>query len=276
MIAKPSKIVIESNPPQLTDVDLCAQLKDKQEYNQLLKQWQRRMKQVQLAYFHQKKRALIVFEGWDAGGKGGAIRRITQVLDPRGFRVYPISAPTADEQGRHYFYRFVMRLPLPGTIAVFDRSYYGRVLVERVEKFASPEEWQRAYHEVNEWERTLRDDGVRIVKLFMHISPEEQLKRFEERLNNPLKRWKLTEEDIRNREKWNEYEEAINQMFAETSTEHAPWSIISGNSKWYARVQTLKTIVKSLESQVDISIPELDQSFMKIAERKLGIKVNSQ
>ncbi|TQV70955.1 polyphosphate kinase [Aliikangiella marina] len=257
--------------PSLNDVDQTLQFPSKQAYLSELKKWQLRMKQVQLAYYHQQRRALIVFEGWDAAGKGGAIRRITEKLDPRGFDVYPIGAPTAAEQGRHYLYRFVQKLPVPGTIAIFDRSYYGRVLVERVEKFAKKSEWKRAFQEINEWERALIDDGVRIVKLFIHITPEEQLERFEERLKNPLKRWKLTHEDIRNRDKWHKYENAINEMFFNTSTEIAPWTVIPGNKKWYARVQVLRTIVESLEYQVDVTMPPLDKTIIKAARKKLGI-----
>ena len=269
-----SHIKIQETPPQLRDVLLEHELGNKLEYQKLLKQWQRKMNQVQLAYYHQNRRAMIIFEGWDAGGKGGAIRRLTEPLDPRGFTVYPIGAPTKDEQGRHYFYRFVQRLPLPGSIAIFDRSYYGRVLVERIEKFAQKKEWKRAYQEINEWERALMDDGVRIVKLFMHISKEEQLRRFEERLNNPLKRWKLTREDIRNRSKWHDYEIAIDEMFTKTSTERAPWTVIAANSKWYARVKVLQTVVEALQKNVDIEPPPLDKKLVKAAKKKLGLDYN--
>jgi AMP-polyphosphate phosphotransferase len=270
-----SSQTLPPDAPHLADVDLSVQLRDRQAYNRSMSKWQRRMKEVQLAYFHQKRRAMIVFEGWDAGGKGGAIKRLTEKLDPRGFVVHPISAPTAAEQGRHYLYRFVMRLPLPGTLAIFDRSYYGRVLVERVEGFAKPHEWQRAYQEINEWERSLLDDDVRIVKLFMHISPEQQLARFAERLNNPLKQWKLTEEDIRNRSNWAAYETAINDMFEHNSTARAPWHIIASDSKWFARVNVLRTIVESLERGIDTRMPALDEKLVKAARLKLGIEIEN-
>ena len=267
----PSQITIENNPPLLSAVDLSSSIADKKDYEDKLKKWQKRLLVVQQAYYRQGLRAILVFEGWDAAGKGGAIRRVTEKLDPRGFSVYPISAPTKDEQGRHYLYRFQICLPKPGTIAIFDRSYYGRVLVERIEGFAADNEWQRAYQEINEFERLLMDDKVRIVKIFMHISMEEQLTRFKERLLNPIKRWKLTEEDIRNRSKWQDYENAIDDMFAKTSTDRAPWHAIPGNYKWYARVKSLKTIVKALETDVDLSLPEVDKNVVEAAAKQLGI-----
>jgi chemotaxis methyl-accepting protein methylase/polyphosphate kinase 2 (PPK2 family)/septal ring-binding cell division protein DamX len=170
----PSPITLLSNPPSLNQKDDHPILESKAKYQKQLKKWQKRLLTVQQAYFHQKRRALIVMEGWDAAGKGGAIRRITEKLDPRGFTVYPISAPTPSEQGKHYLYRFQTKLPAPGHIAIFDRSWYGRVLVERVEQFASPNEWQRAYQEINEFERMLLDDNARIIKLFLNITLGDQ------------------------------------------------------------------------------------------------------
>ncbi len=269
----PSPIVLQNPFPQLDAVDFeDATIDDKETYLKQLKKRQKKMLQVQQAYFHQKRRAIVVFEGWDASGKGGAIRRITEKLDPRGVMVHPISAPTEKEQSKHYLYRFQARLPEAGTIAIFDRSWYGRVLVERIEGFAEESEWQRAYQEINEFERSLIDDGARIIKIFMHISPEEQLKRFQERLNNPVKRWKLTTEDIRNRGKWDEYKEATDQLFEFTSTESAPWQIISANHKWYARIEVLKTVVQLLGEGVDTDPPELDPKVTKAAYKALGIR----
>ncbi len=271
----PSPIELQLSPPRLSDLSFDdAIVEDKEKYEKKLKQWQKRLLTVQQAYYHQKKRAVIVFEGWDASGKGGAIRRITEKLDPRGFRVHPISAPTAYEQGKHYLYRFYNRLPSPGEIAIFDRSWYGRVLVERIEGFATPDEWQRSYQEINEFERLLLDDGARIIKLFLHITPEEQLKRFAERLDNPVKRWKLTEEDIRNRQRWPEYETATQDMFRHTSTESAQWSLIAANHKWYTRIEVLKTIVKALEAGVDLSPPPADPDVIKAAKKHLGLEVD--
>jgi len=272
---QPSPIILQKNPPSLDEIDLTnTQIAEKSEYLKTLKKSQKKILSVQQAYYHQKRRAIMVFEGWDASGKGGAIRRLTEKLDPRGVKVHPIGAPTPEEQSKHYLYRFQTRLPKAGTLALFDRSWYGRVLVERVEDFASKQEWQRAYQEINEFERSLIDDGVKIIKIFMHISPEEQLKRFEERLNNPVKRWKLTSEDIRNRAKWTDYHQAINDMFKYTSTEAAPWHIIPANHKWYARTDVLKTIASQLSEDMDISPPPVDPAVIKEAYQALGIKIS--
>lgn len=248
-------------------------LDSKKAYRKELKYWQTQLLHVQQAFYHQKKRAVIVFEGWDAAGKGGAIRRITEKLDPRGYQVFPIAAPTADEQGKHYLYRFFTKLPSLGCLTILDRSYYGRVLVERVESFASEQQWQRAYQEINEFERLLNDDEVVIVKIFLHINEDEQLKRFEERLHNPFKRWKLTEEDVRNREKRQLYTEAYNDMFAQTDTQRAPWNIILAEKKWYARVKVLETVVKALSEGIDLTPPDIDPNVVLLAEQQLGIVI---
>lgn len=274
---KPSAIILETPSKTLQSVNFeNSTLADKDEYLKKLKKWQKKMLQVQQAYFHQNRRAILVFEGWDASGKGGAIRRITEKLDPRGVTVHPISAPTPLEQSKHYLHRFQTRLPEAGTIAIFDRSWYGRVLVERIEGFATEKEWQRAYQEINEFERSLIDDGVRIVKVFMHITPEEQLKRFEERLNNPVKRWKLTTEDIRNRAKWEEYETSTDEMFQYTSTEAAPWNIIRGNHKWFARIDVLKTVVNQLAEGIDTSPPAINPEVIQHAYEALGITIKTE
>ncbi|BBB30239.1 UDP-galactose-lipid carrier transferase [Neptunomonas japonica JAMM 1380] len=271
---KPSKINLEKNTPTLSSLSFKkSTIASKSKYEKDLKKWQLRLLHAQQAYFHANKRAIIVFEGWDASGKGGAIRRLTERLDPRGFQVHPIGAPRKEEQGKHYLYRFQTRLPAPGEIAIFDRSWYGRVLVERVEGFAVEQQWQRAYQEINEFERLLTDDDARIIKVFMHISPKEQLKRFAERLSNPIKRWKLTEEDIRNRQRWPEYDEAINQMFEQTSTITSPWHPIAANHKWYARIKVLKTVVKALEKDMDLSPPEADPEVLKAARKHLKLDV---
>ena len=272
---QPSAILLNDNPWQLGKVDLSARFDgDKKSYMKQLAKLQKKLLIVQQAYFHQGRRAVLVFEGWDAAGKGGAIRRVTEKLDPRGFRVYPISAPTAEEQSKHYLFRFQKRLPPAGRIAIFDRSYYGRVLVERVEGFASPAQWQRAYQEINEFERQLSDDGARIIKIFVHISEDEQLRRFNERLDNPYKRWKLTEEDIRNRGKWPEYHNAINDMFTHTSTNHSSWHVIAGNHKWHARLAVLQYLVDSLSAGVDISPPPVDQNLVDLAKQKLNLGID--
>jgi len=190
---------------------------------------------------------VVVFEGWDASGKGGAIKRLVAPLDPRHVRVAQFAAPSEDEKRHHFLGRFWPALPGWGGMTVFDRSWYGRVMVERVEGFAEPEEWGRAYGEINDFERTLADEGTIIVKLWMHISPGEQLKRFEARASDPLKSWKLTDEDWRNREKRPQYEEAVEEMLERTDTESAPWRVIPADSKRYARVETMRLVGEEIE-----------------------------
>ena len=237
---------------------------DKAEYEKHLDRLQNQMLMIQQTYYHERRRALLVFEGWDAAGKGGAIRRLTETLDPRGFHVWPIGAPKPDEQGRHYLYRFWERLPEPGTIAIFDRSWYGRVLVERVEGLIPRPVWKRAFDEINEFERMLVDDGACVVKIFLHIPPEEQLERFAERLSNPYKRWKLTEDDIRNHRRWDDYAEAIEDMFDRTSTKHAPWHVIYGERKWVARVEVLKAVTQALADGIKVTPPPVDPEVKKL------------
>lgn len=273
---KPSRIELQQSIPKLGDIDLKSSLiADKASYEKKLKKLQMQMLTVQQAYFHQNRRAIIVFEGWDCAGKGGCIRRLTEKLDPRGFVVHPISAPTADEQGTHYLYRFQQKLPSPGNICILDRSYFGRVMVERIENFASEKQWQRAYQEINEYERLLMDDGVRIIKIFLHIDKQEQLKRFEQRLNDPLKRWKLTEEDIRNHKRWDDYEVAIEDMFQNTSTQAAPWTVLPSQNKWYARLNVLEQVIAQMSQGIDIAPPPLDPKVAKCALSQLGIAPKS-
>ncbi|HEY1220243.1 MAG: hypothetical protein ABSE42_04130 [Bryobacteraceae bacterium] len=198
----------------------------------------------------QKRPVMILFEGWDAAGKGGAIKRITEKLDPRGYVVYPIAAPQGEDKTRHYLYRFWRRLPERGQIAIFDRSWYGRVLVERVEGFAPEEAWQRAYKEINSFERQVRDFGTILAKFWIHISREEQLRRFEERKTIGYKAWKLTDEDWRNRQKWSVYEEAVEEMLVKTSTRTAPWSLVEGNDKYWARTRVLARMVEILSKEL--------------------------
>lgn len=198
----------------------------------------------------QKKPVVILFEGWDASGKGGTIKRLTAKLDPRGYAVWPISAPQGDDKARHYLYRFWRRLPPKGEIAIFDRSWYGRVLVERVERFCSEAEWKRAFSELNQFERQLTAFGMIVMKFWMNITREEQLKRFKERKRTHYKSWKLTKEDWRNRGKWEDYEQAAEEMLRKTSTPRAPWTIVEANDKWYARIKVLKTIVTRLKREL--------------------------
>jgi polyphosphate kinase 2 (PPK2 family) len=193
---------------------------------------------------------LVVFEGPDAAGKGGAIKRLVERLDPRLYRVHSIVKPTQEEYQRHYLWRFWNKLPPYGQMTVFDRSWYGRVLVERVEGFAAEKEWHRAYEEINEFERCLTDDGTLIVKIYLHISKEEQLARFKRREADPYKHWKINDEDWRNRRKWDEHNLAAQDAFAKTSTVRAPWNVIAGNFKWHARVRVAKIVADALEAKL--------------------------
>ncbi|RNB85827.1 UDP-galactose-lipid carrier transferase [Brevibacillus fluminis] len=230
----------------LSSLDLTQKL-DTKEYNEQLEEYQLKLLRLQRKLYEKEIPLILVFEGWDASGKGGAIKRVTESLDPRGFQVHPIAAPSEDELKHHYMWRFWTQFPKKGAIGIFDRSWYGRVLVERVEGFANPEEWQRAYDEINHTEKMLNDDGAYILKFWLHISAEEQLKRFKERENNPLKNWKITKEDWRNREKRPEYEEAVEEMIRKTHSPFAPWHLIEAENKKYARIKILKTIVHTLE-----------------------------
>jgi polyphosphate kinase 2 (PPK2 family) len=233
----------------LETVDLTRKL-DRKHYARELARRQIQLRELGYQVYLQKRPCLIVFEGWDAAGKGGAIKRITEKLDPRGYVVYPISAPQGEDKTRPYLYRFWRRLPEPGQIAIFDRSWYGRVLVERVEGFAKENEWQRAFKEINTFERQLRDFGAVLIKFWVHISREEQLRRFEERKKIGYKAWKLTDEDWRNRAKWGDYEEAVEEMLVKTSTTLAPWSLVEGNDKYWARAKILARVVEVLSAEL--------------------------
>ncbi|HYQ81215.1 MAG TPA: polyphosphate kinase [Anaeromyxobacteraceae bacterium] len=219
----------------------------KDAYQQRLEALQQRMLLVQRGIFHARQRAVIAVEGFDASGKGGAIRRLTEAVDPRGVKVVPIGPPAADEQGRHWLWRFWRELPPPGSVTVFDRTWYGRVLVERVEGLAGKAAWRRAYREINEFERALVEDGVDLVKIFLGVSKAEQLKRFEERLRDPYKQWKLSESDVRARRQWDEYVEAVDDAFARTDTPTAGWHLVAADRKWHARLEVLRIVTASLE-----------------------------
>jgi polyphosphate kinase 2 (PPK2 family) len=208
---------------------------------------QRRLFQLEHELYLARIPAVIMYEGWDAAGKGGNIRRLTQGLDPRGYEVVPIAAPTAEEKAHHYLWRFWKSIPKAGHITIFDRSWYGRVLVERVEGFCSEEEWRRAFREINEFERQLASFGTVIVKFWLHIDQEEQLRRFESRKELQDKQWKITDEDWRNRAKWKQYELAIVDALQQTSTTYAPWTILEANCKLYGRIKALRTVADALE-----------------------------
>jgi polyphosphate kinase 2 (PPK2 family) len=189
----------------------------------------------------------MVFEGWDAGGKGGAIRRLTAAIDARLMRAISVAAPTDEERAHHYLWRFWRYIPRDGYFAIFDRSWYGRVLVERVEGFATNAEWQSAYREINNFEQMLAEHGIVVLKFWLHVDKEEQLRRFQEREQIPYKQHKITEEDWRNRDKWDDYERAVNEMVVRTSTESAPWILVAGNDKRFARVEVIKNVCLRLD-----------------------------
>jgi len=220
------------------------------EYKQKLKEQELKLLNLQLRLAESKTNVVVVFEGPDAAGKGGAIKRLVERLDPRLVRVYSIVKPTAEEYQHHYLWRFWTKLPPYGQIAVFDRSWYGRVLVERVEKFATDEEWRRAYREINDFERLLTDNGTIILKFYLHISKEEQLIRFNRRQADPYKHWKINDEDWRNRKRWDEHNEAAEEMFERTSTDRAPWHVIAANYKWHARLKVVKTVAERIEKSL--------------------------
>ena len=220
------------------------------DYKADLAELQERLSRLFVANYVHKHRAIIVCEGWDAAGKGGAIQRLTAACDPRSYEVWPIAAPTAEEKAHHYLWRFWKRLPGAGEIAIFDRSWYGRVLVERVEGFAAEAEWKRAYDEINEFESQLAASGTVIVKLFFHVTRTEQDKRLKARLEDPWKRWKVNEEDIRNRAKRDDYLKALKDMFANTDTRWAPWTAIDGNDKKSARIAALSKVADALDAML--------------------------
>jgi polyphosphate kinase 2 (PPK2 family) len=233
----------------LATVDLSLTL-SQEEYDRLLIYYQVALARLAYQVYLQQRPVIVVFEGWDAAGKGGAIRRITERLDPRGFVVYSIAAPRGDEATHHYLWRFWNRLPEAGQVAIFDRSWYGRVMVERIEGFCSEAEWKRAYREINYFERQLVDFGAILFKFWLHIDLDQQLQRFEARSGDEGRSWKLTDEDWRNREKWPLYEEAVNEMLLKTSTLSAPWTVVEGNSKLHARVKIVRTLVEGLSKEL--------------------------
>jgi AMP-polyphosphate phosphotransferase len=234
----------------LATVDISLTI-SQQEYDRQVIKNQVALSRLAYQVYLQQRPVIIVFEGWDAAGKGGAIRRITEKLDPRGFVVYPIAAPRGDEGTHHYLWRFWNRLPEAGQIAIFDRSWYGRVMVERIEGFCKEAEWKRAYREINHFERQLVDFGAVMFKFWLHIDEAEQLRRFESRSTDERRSWKLTDEDWRNREKWSLYEDAVNEMLLKTSTLGAPWTVVEANSKLYARVKILSTLVEKLSHELN-------------------------
>lgn len=237
----------------LERIDLSQALSP-EEYEAQLEPLQAQLQALGHELYKRRRSLIVVFEGWDAAGKGGAIKRLIAEVDSRGYEVYPIAAPAGEDKTHHYLWRFWRRLKPPEEkqIQIFDRSWYGRVMVERVEGFCSEAEWRRAYREINEFERQLVASGMILVKFWLQISAEEQLRRFEERRDTPAKAWKLTEEDWRNREKWPLYERAVEEMLLKTSTLFAPWTVVEANDKYFARVKVLRTVVDTVGCELDL------------------------
>ncbi len=230
----------------LGNVDLKRRL-EKKKYRKELQEQQARLAKLTRLARRVGKSSVLVFEGWDAAGKGGAIRRITNAMSVRDYRVAPVGAPTEEELARHYLWRFWRRLPREGRMLIFDRSWYGRVLVERVEGLAAAEEWQRAYAEINAFEEEIVERGIVLCKFWLHIDPDEQLIRFKAREKTPYKKYKLTDEDYRNRGRWDDYVRAVNDMVCHTGTLEAPWTLVPANNKRHARIQVLKTVCGAIE-----------------------------
>jgi AMP-polyphosphate phosphotransferase len=240
-----------------------------------LKELQLKMLRVQQGVWHKRRRVIIVFEGFDAAGKGGAIRRLVELLDPRGFRVHPIGPPEAADQGKHYLFRFWQRIPAPGTISIFDRSWYGRVLVERVQGLAPKRRWKAAFKEIRQFEKLLVDDGVDLIKIFLAISKAEQLRRFEERLNDPYKQWKLSAADVEARSKWEDYVSAVDEMFLKTHTQAAPWNLVAADDKHHARIESLRIVTKHLDAAsgwIESRAERQERRTLEGALKELGVR----
>jgi polyphosphate kinase 2 (PPK2 family) len=236
----------EQKLPRLDALDLTARVESDKEYKKRLKKSQLNLLKLQRDIINQKVPVILVFEGCDAAGKGGAIKRLSEKLDPRGYNVVPIGAPSPGELNKHYLWRFWTRLPGRGHLTIYDRSWYGRVLVERVEGFCSKPEWKRAYEEINAFEKMLVENHYVICKFWLQISKAEQLRRFKERENDPFKKWKITDEDWRNREKWDEYQKATEDMLEKCSTDWAPWTLVAAEQKEFARLLVIDTAVDAI------------------------------
>ena len=239
------------NESVLKRTDLSKKL-DRKEYDRRLSELQKKLRLLHGELYARRIPVVLAFEGWDAGGKGGAIKRLTRALDPRGYTVNPTSSPNDIERAHHYLWRFWTKMPKDGHIAIFDRTWYGRVMVERIEGFCTTQDWQRAYREMNQMESQLVHHGAVVLKFWLHIDKEEQAKRFKDRQENPEKSWKITDEDWRNREKWDLYEKAVDEMIIKTFTSDAPWIIVEGNDKYYARIKVFETVVDALEKRMKL------------------------
>jgi len=239
----PASPVRRTSPLDTVDLSIAI---SREEYKRVLPELQQELRRLHHLCYLKRRSAVLVYEGWDTGGKGSNIRRVVRELDPRGYEVVPVGPPEGIEKHHHYLWRFWRSLPEVGHFAVFDRSWYGRLLVERIEGFAETEEWQRAYREINEFEKQITEFGTPVIKFWLHITKEEQLRRLEARQQTPHKQWKVTEEDWRNREKWDEYWHATSSMIERTSTVDSPWIIVEGNDKLYARVKTPTVLIERI------------------------------
>ena len=246
-----SAFPICTDHPDLDEVDHTLKL-EREDYEKQLKHEQKRLAKLELEMYLQRIPLVVMYEGWDAAGKGGAIKRVAQALDARAYHIFPSPAPTPLELEHPHLWRYWTRLPKAGHVGIYDRSWYGRVLVERVEGFASPQEWQRAYDEINAFERDLVDWGAILVKFWVEVHPDEQLRRFQERQDTPEKQWKITPDDWRNREKNPQYYQAVQDMFRLTSTTYAPWTLLESDDKLYARIKSLRTINEALEKRLKL------------------------
>lgn len=222
----------------------------REEYKERIEKLQDKIEKLHGELYRRRIPVVLGFEGWDAGGKGGAVKRLTAKMDPRGFVVHPTASPNDIERAHHYLWRFWTAMPKAGHVAIFDRTWYGRVTVERIEGFCTKDEWQRAYKEINDMERDLTNAGAIVLKFWMQIDKDEQERRFKARQENPEKQWKITDEDWRNREKWDQYEVAVNEMLMKTSTTSAPWIVVEGNCKYYARIRVLESVIEAIEERL--------------------------
>ncbi|MCI2109451.1 MAG: polyphosphate:AMP phosphotransferase [Acidaminococcaceae bacterium] len=247
---KPASVNDETVPDILSNYDLTKAISEKA-YEEKYKKLRKRLGELQLKLYEKKISTIVAFEGWDAGGKGGAIKRLTAGLDPLGYMVNPVRAPNDWEKRFHYLWRFWQHIPAPGETAIFDRTWYGRVLVERVEGFATVQQWRRAYQEINDMEAQWAKQGFIVQKFWMQIDKDEQYDRFKARENDPDKTWKITEEDWRNRDKWGAYEAAVNEMLYRTDTKEAPWTVVEAKSKFYARIKVMETMIKRMEQALE-------------------------
>ena len=262
--------------PKLDKIELAAPVDEDDAYETALKKLQDRLLHIQLHHLRTGGRAMIGIEGWDAAGKGGFIQRLLLGLEPRSVFVWRIGPPSQEEISHHYLWRFWQRSPSKGSWSVFDRSWYGRVLVERIENFASKAEWKRAYDEINSFERQLTDDGIRMIKILLHISKDEQKKRMLARLNDPDKHYKIGLEDFRNIAKRKEYLEAYDDMLERTDTKHAPWHVVASDDKKLARLDALDIVVEHLGRGIDYKVPPLDPTIVDAAAKLWGFKADGK